>query len=166
MKDTTQLVLEYAQARMAVWNGFFRRLKDASNSNQIVEDFQEIDRLLLSSVIRRATGSPLPSEFFLGESSISQLEITLRKSIPHADALVTAEVSGFANSHWRRGFELSHDRPIRIEFVEFFDWEQTGFMTNSLCRGRIAAFEDKDLVGHDVLIEVWLVDFLVADGRA
>jgi len=161
VKDITDLMLEYAEARRSLWNNFFRRRAIGPHQADVVEDFQEIDRIMLSTVVRRSLGMDFPMDtFFVGESSLDCIEIVLRQHVSHAAALVTEEAGGFGNKRWRGGLELSATSPMRIEFVEFFDWDQLGFITSSLCHGRIVELPGHDeLVGRDLLIEVHLINF-------
>ncbi len=83
VRDVTNEMLEYAAARLNLWNAFFRRKAESSRQNEFIEDFQEIDRLLLLSVVgREMLELRVPEDFFLGESCIEGLEVALADLAP------------------------------------------------------------------------------------
>jgi hypothetical protein len=132
-----------------------------SNSATLVEDFQEIEgRLFLSLVGRSLSKSPSASHSFIEAETQQRLEVALGDLISTLPVLVSRNAHAM-DGQWVEGLELSANRQMRLRFVEFFDWDQLGFMSGALVRARIESLDGSpELHGHDVMIEIHNVRFL------
>jgi hypothetical protein len=164
MKDVTELIWDFAEARRSLWNTHFRRRFLRSKIPELIEDFQEIEHLLLRSLLWRSVAPDRDSSDATVEESLEEcLELVLREGVSSVRVLISEEEGG-VGGRWSEGFELSRDLGVRLEFVEIFDWEQTGFLSGALCRARIAALEGQsNFVGRHVLVELLDVRFLYHD---
>lgn len=153
MKDVSEVMFDWADARALLWNCFFRRRASEGSAGEVVEDFQEVDRALLQSLVCRPLEIEPPRDLVLGATEFERLEVVVEQGPKPAAALLNEQPGG-GGGRWRENSEVLRDSGIRLHFVAFFDWDQTGHLANAFCRARVKAHADSpEVVGHDVLIE-------------
>lgn len=163
MRDVTETMLQWADARAVVWNCFFRQRASECRSGEFLEDFQEIDRVLLLSLVCRSLHIDPPRDLVVGVTEFERLEVQVEHLPKPLAVLVNAQAGG-GGGQWRESSEVLRRPGINLRFVAFFDWDQMGHLANALCRARIARHEDSpELVGHDVLIETSKVKVLLRE---
>jgi hypothetical protein len=151
MKNVTLHLLRYREAARHLWNTFLRQDGTSGRvmlpESDVLDDWECLQKNLFSALVLRHTG-----------------ERTRLRVVPTTES-VPAMISRASpeQTYW--------DHPIQrlgptddLQFIAFFDFDQSGFLDLAYYRVSIDASEQHpSLVGHQALIEVQYADVFVND---
>ena len=151
MKDVTLHLLRYREAARHLWNTFLRQdgtfARGTIPESDVLDDWDSLQKNLFSALVLRHTGD------------------SARLRVVPTTASVPAMISRTrpAHTYW--------DHPIQrlgpsdtLRFMEFFDFDRSGFLDFAYYRVSIDASEQQtSLVGHEALIEVQYANVFVDD---
>jgi hypothetical protein len=151
MKNVTLYLLRYREAARHLWNTFLRQDgtsgRGALPESGVLDDWDTLRKNLFSALVLRHTGE--------------RARLRVVPTTGNVPAMISRTRP--ARTYW--------DHPIQrlgptddLGFMEFFDFDQSGFLDFAYYRVSIDASEQHpDLVGHEALIEVQYADVFVAD---
>ena len=153
MRNITELVHEYLEAKRHIWNTYFRTKVTSLTECSPLDQYEEIDKLLFTALVIHQVSVAGQPETSLRVKAKEDLRILpLRISEPFKD-----------NSRiWNKADYLKVEKDSSFEFIDFFDWMRYDFATFPYIRVKIDEHSKlPDLLGREALIEnmnatIWL----------
>jgi hypothetical protein len=163
MNDVTDMILTYREATRHLWNTYFMRPNGAPPEFGNLDRYEEIDKLLFTSLVLEPVGKA-EGEFVFREDAHPFLHVLPRGEsdslrIRPSDPPISRSRS------WNDAVNVSGARNAKLEFIECFDWDRYGWVSFPFFRVRIRSFpENSHLEGLEGLVEVQAVRIELAEG--
>lgn len=155
MKDVTDLLFNYLEAKRHLWNVFFREkvFADGNMNHDSLDHFETIDWHLFSGLVLVELGKVLPKDTVIWNAPYEFLNVKPRDGLVELPMIVSEQPEA-SNGVWKIETNYANLSDAEFLFMEFFDWDLYGFVTYPYCRVRIRKFPMyPDLEGKDALIE-------------
>jgi hypothetical protein len=154
IKDVTESLWEYLEAKRHLWNTHFRGKVDSLQHCPILDDFETIDRALFSAlVIEAIVDSDDASRRQLAAKPWELLRVHLQPGLENIRLIVSDPISGL-NRAWNSPESVQAPEEFDFGFIEFFEWNRYGFNSFPLIRVTIDGRSKMPaLDGREALIE-------------
>jgi len=160
--NVTPLVLRYREAARHLWNVFLREEATFGTGTlpvAMLDDWDALKDLLFTALVLRHTGREAHAAArLLSPESLAFLRVV--PTSPEVPAMISRHKP--AGGYW--------DHPVcrlgpkdDLRFIDFFDFDQSGFLDFQYYRVSINGSDAADLVGRDALIEVQYAHVYVED---
>jgi len=147
MKDVTTIMERYRECVRHIWNTYLRT--GNSTPDDKVNRFDRIKELLFSEIVLRELGKPN----YRREDC--QQELTFLRVVPVCEGvpIMVNRPSSDGNKYWDDPVDnAGPDADLR--FIDFFDWDQLGFMNLQFYHVKIFHFPKfPHLVGREALLD-------------
>lgn len=156
MLDVTDIVLSYREATRHLWNTYFMRAIGSPFENSNLDRYEEIDKLLFTSLVLEPIGKAT-SEFAFRQDAHPSLHVLPCEG---ADALRLriSDSSVTRSRSWNEPINVPGARGAVFEFIECFDWDRYRWVSFPYYRVRISSFpSEKHLENLEALVEVQMV---------
>ena len=152
MRDITDILLEYREAKRHLWNTYFLGRVHSLRDCGALDHYEQIDRHLFYALVLEELNMGSHEIKVFREEPLTFLKIVPRDGQGDVP-LIVGETGEGRNRVWNdqtpllaSGFEL--------EFIEFFEWDRYGDVSFPYLRGRIVALpKHTDLIGRECLVE-------------
>lgn len=157
-KNIDELLNRFRLASREIFNSYFKAA--ASGGNDIWNweaRFSKVEASLFNELVLDPCGLPVT----VYGTSQPQILVQLRANVP-IPVMVNRDIS---SGYW--DFPIN-ELPfgVRLHFLAFFDWDQTGTRDNQYVRAEIEQWPSRDeLAGKHVLIEARYVKFVLRNTK-
>lgn len=155
MRNITEIVQEYLEAKRHIWNTYFRSKAISLKECSPLDQYEEIDKLLFKALVIHEISNPSePEKYFRvkAREGLSLLQLSISEPITSN------------NRVWNKSNYFEVSKNSSFEFIDFFDWVPYGFVTYPYIRIKIDEQSKlPDLIGREALIEnmnatIWFND--------
>lgn len=147
MEEVTHLLDSYRECARGVWNNF---LRPGANFDRI-DAFSVLCEGLLAELVLRPIGK-------LGHRKATPIDpYPFLLVVPIADPvpIMINRPSQDRNKYWDDPITQVGPEGVRLFFIDYFDWDQMGFIDFQYYRVRVAGFDKHPhLVGREALMDV------------
>ena len=145
MRNITELVHEYLEAKRHIWNTYFRRKVTSLNECSPLDQFEEIDRLLFKALVTNELSSANidPAKY---------LKVKAREGLNLLQLSISEPIKD-NNRVWNKSDYFQIQEDSSFEFIDFFDWTPYGFTTYPYVKVKIDGRSKlPDFIGREALI--------------
>lgn len=153
MKDVTNNLYCYLEAKRHLWNTYYiNKVKNLRECSPL-DDFEEIDKLLFSSLVLSDFNKVMPPDFVFGKDHFSYLKVFPRYGVEQL-MLTISDPRIQGPRKWDNPKEVRIDSSIQLNFIEFFEWDRYNFVNYPYFLVKIVESNIlKNLVEKEALIE-------------
>lgn len=153
MQNITEMLLNYREATRHLWNTYFRGKVVSLRDSPILDSYEEIDRLLFSSLVLINLQKDINTLEYRTRP-ISYLIIRPREGAQHLGFRI-GEKRGNSTTMWNVATSVEFRQGTELEFIGLFEWDSYGFVSYSYVKVHISRCPAKpDIEGKDALIEI------------
>jgi hypothetical protein len=154
IKDVTESLWEYLEAKRHLWNIHFRGKVDSLQHCPILDEFETIDRALFRALVIEDI---VDSDDALRRQLIAKpwelLRVYLQPGLETIRMIVSDPISGL-NRSWNSPEIVKVPEEFDFGFIEFFEWNRYGYTNFPLIRATIDHRSKMPaLNGREALIE-------------
>jgi hypothetical protein len=152
MRDVTDLLMTYREAMRHLWNTYFVREMSSLLECGALDKFEEIDRLLFSALVLDQLAPLHPAVNF--RSEVWPFLRVVAQEDSDSLAMMLSDLITGPNRSWSDRTFIKLNPDTELAFIEFFDWDQYGFVSFPYIRLKILKFPSRpDLVGREALVD-------------
>jgi hypothetical protein len=150
MEDVTNLLNIYRECSRHLWNSYYIKLfTESSSSDDILDRFESIDRLLFSSLVLSKLNK-LSFENDFGKNPLHFLQI---EPATEESPILINRPSTDRNKYWDESVNRVSASECILHFIGYFDWDKYSFAEYAYYWVKIASFAKyPSLVGREALI--------------
>lgn len=127
---------QYLDATQHLWNTcFVSRVKDLAQAEPL-QTYEQIDRLLFRSMVCDELEIRLPADFDFGFDSVPRVILKPNTRKTGEVPMMLAQARKLQSKYWGPE-KLYKSAGVAIEFIEFFQWNNYGYLSKSLIKGRL-----------------------------
>ena len=150
MQEVTNLLNTYRESARGLWNNFLRVEADFDRVDAFAQICEGLfGELVLRPVGKRGYSKPGvddPYPFFRLLPTVDSVPIMINR--PTQDG----------NKYWDDPVTRVSTQGTRLLLIDYFDWDQLGFIDLQYYRAKVAGFEKHpEVVGREALLEVHYV---------
>lgn len=153
MRDITDILLEYLEAKRHLWNVYFRNRVTSIYECIPLDQYEEIDRLLFFSLVVPELQTSSGGTGIVWREPIPYLRVIPREGLDRLLVMI-GEGSTSMSTKWSLPTELVVDPILTLNFIEFFEWDRYEYVSFPYYRARVSKCSDPVLVGKDLLLEI------------
>ena len=159
MPNVNDSMLVYRESARGLWNNFLRQDADFDR----VDVFASIRSLLFDELVLKSIGKSGfkkttardPYPFLLVVPTVDPLPVEINR--PSQDH----------NMYWDYPVESLSTKGLSLQFIDYFDWDDFGYIDFRYFRVKIAACVDHpDVLGREALVEVGYAGVESSDSAA
>lgn len=153
MKDITDKLFVYLEAKRHLWNAFFINVFHSLRECSPLDEYEEIDRLLFQALVLKDINKSLfiDKEFKFGDMPFLYLRVIPKKELDMLDVMICDPSDSYRK--WEP-VDLLLGTDIHFSFIEFFEWDRYGYVSYPYFRVRVMKYDKKpEFVGWDALIK-------------
>ena len=163
MRNVTDLLCEYLEAKRHLWNVYFIHKVQSLRQSGPLDRYEAIDRLLFHALVLEPLNRQSVDNkgFRFGSDPFAFLKVVPSKGIDKLTVMVSDEITG-GNRTWNHPITIPA-KGAEFAFIEFFDWNRYSYVSYPYYMTRVMkCAEFPDYRGRDCLIETKDADVFVA----
>ncbi len=159
-KSALTLFNSYRECTRSVWNNYFLELFDSSQNWALVDSFEVIKAEFFQSLVLFPALGERATEYSFGVPS-QLIKVGLRGDTNSNTSVMINRTKGATHGYWDYPLTML-DPTTQLLFVNFFDWNQYGFIDMNLVIAEIANCpKNPEIEGHRLIVDLLYVDFVI-----